>query len=177
MRAYAPVSPVLLLLPPVPLLLSVPLLPSVLLPLLSPSGPLPLPVESLPGLVVSVADAVGPLVSVGSGLLPVVPGPGPGPVSLDVPRAGSVSVDGTAHSPMHTSSSPHADPNERTSPMAANALRFMCTTSFERMRATFATASVPTAKTPGDYGRMISSPRPISTPNGVVVTSVPRSPT
>jgi hypothetical protein len=175
LRAQAPVSPLLL-----PLLLpslpddepSLLLLPSVEVPEPLSAAPELLPVESLLELV-----AGGSPVSVGSGLGPVVSGPVL--VSASVSEAISVSTaGGIAHSPMHTSSSEHADPNERSKgPTTANALRFMCTDLFERMRATLATARAPTGKPQPGYGRMISSPRPSSMPNGDVVTSVPRSPT
>lgn len=116
---------------PVPVPVLVPeLLPSVVAVLESlPSGPeLSLGPPLLlvePG---SVVDGGGPLVSVGSGLLVVLVAGGV-PVSPVVFAGTSVSVDGTSHSPMHTGSgSPHAEPeDQRSSPRAATALRFMCT--------------------------------------------------
>jgi hypothetical protein len=165
MHAQAPVSPLLLpLLPSMPLLLPPLLLPSLLellLPVSTLPELLPVAVESLPGPDDSLP--VGPLDSMGSGLPSVVPGLGPVLVSLAVPLAGSVSVAGTSHSPMHTSSSPHADPNERDSPMAANVLRFMCTNlvsngrerlSPQRRRPTAEPRREPTATSRPHYGHI-----------------------
>jgi hypothetical protein len=115
--------PLLELSPPVLLLLEpVSLLELELSLVLSSTPVLELPVlEPTP---VSVAGGGGSLVSAGGS--PVVPGGGVPVLSL-VPVVGSVSVAGTAHSPMHTGSgSPHAKADERrTSPRAATLLRFM----------------------------------------------------
>jgi hypothetical protein len=124
---------------------------------------------------VSVAGGGGSLVSIGGS--PVVPMTGGVPVLPVVLAATSVSVDGVAHSPMHTGSGPpHAGARDERSkaPKAATLLRFMCTKTSRRSRA----GSAATARNrAADQRRMISSPSPISTPNGAVVTSVPRSPT
>jgi len=127
-----------------------------------------------------VLSVAGGLVSVGSGLGPVVSGVGGMLVSLPV-VVEVVLFLGTSHSPMHTGSAgtPQAgteDERRRSGPRAAIALRFICTNLVRPHASALARAK---ARSPGvvSQSRMISSPSPISTPNGDVVTSVPRSPT